>query len=48
MFKRAIKAQVIVYYIQGLAYTVYSPSVSVLRKAVVTYMLSFILYRTEA
>jgi hypothetical protein len=48
MFKRAIKAQVIVYYIQGLACTVYSLFASALYKAVVTCVLSFILYRTEA
>jgi hypothetical protein len=36
MSEKAVKTQVIAYYIQGLAYIVYSPSVSVLRKAVVT------------
>jgi hypothetical protein len=48
MFKRAAKARVVAYYIWGLACTVYSPSTSALRKAVVTCMLPFILYRTEA
>jgi hypothetical protein len=48
MSKRATKAQVIAYYIQGLAYIVYSPFTSVLYKAVVTCVLFFILYKTEA
>jgi hypothetical protein len=48
MFKRATKAQVIAYHIQGLACTVYSPFASVLHKAVVTCVLFSILYRTEA
>jgi hypothetical protein len=48
MSEKAAKAQVIVYHIQGLAYTVHSPFTSVLRKAVVTYVLLSILYRTEA
>jgi hypothetical protein len=47
VFKRAVKAQVVAYHIQGLARTVYSPSASALRKAVVTCVLLFILYGTE-
>jgi hypothetical protein len=46
--KRAAKAQVVAYHIRGLAHTVYGPPASVLRKAVVTYVLSSILYGTEA
>jgi hypothetical protein len=48
MFKRAIKAQIIAYYIQGLAYTVYSLSTFVLHKTIVIYVLFFILYKTKA
>jgi hypothetical protein len=48
MFKKAIKAQIIAHYIQGLAYTVYSLFASVLHKVVVTCVLLSILYRTEA
>jgi hypothetical protein len=48
MFKKAVKAQVIAHYIEGLACTVHSPSASALRKAVVTCVLLFILYKTKA
>jgi hypothetical protein len=48
MFKRAAKAQVIAYYIQGLAYTVYSLFVFILYKTIVIYVLLSILYRTKA
>jgi hypothetical protein len=48
VFKRAAKAQVVAHYIQGIACTVYSLSASVLRKAVVTCVLLFILYGIEA
>jgi hypothetical protein len=48
MFKKAAKAQVIAYYIQGLAYIVYSLPISALHKAVVMYVLLSILYRTKA
>jgi hypothetical protein len=47
MFKRAVRAQIIAYYIQDLAYTVYSLFTSILRKAVVMCVLLFILYRIE-
>jgi hypothetical protein len=46
--KRAAKAQVIAYHIQGLARIVHGPPASALCKAVVMYVLPFILYRTEA
>jgi hypothetical protein len=48
MSERAVKAQVVANHIRGLARTVHSPPASVLRKAVVTYVLLSILYRTEA
>jgi hypothetical protein len=48
VFKKAVKAQVIAHYIQGLAHIVYNPSASALRKAVVTYVLPSILYGIEA
>jgi hypothetical protein len=48
MFKKAAKAQVITYYIQGLAYTVYNSLISVLYKAIVMCVLFFILYKTKA
>ena len=48
MFKKAVKAQIITYYIQGLAYTVHGFFTSVLYKAVVTCVLSTILYGTKA
>jgi hypothetical protein len=48
MFKKAAKAQVIAHHIQGLAYTVYSLLAFILHKTVVTYVLFFILYGTEA
>jgi hypothetical protein len=46
--KRAAKARVVAHHIRGLARTVHSPPASVLRKAVVTYVLPSILYGTEA
>jgi hypothetical protein len=48
MSKKATKAQVITYHIQGLAYTVHNPFISVLYKTLVMCVLSSILYRTEA
>jgi hypothetical protein len=48
MSEKAIKAQVVAHHIQGLARTVHSPPVSALHKAVVTYVLPSILYRTKA
>ena len=48
MFERSAKAQIIAHHIQGLARTVYSLPTSVLHKAVVTCVLLFILYGTEA
>jgi hypothetical protein len=48
MSERAAKAQIIAHYIRGLAYTVYNLPVSALYKTVVTCVLLFILYGTEA